>query len=298
MKNILIFGGTQYVGKQLIGLLLAKKYNVTIASRGNFPVPYGKNVKHLKLDRYDASTFPGEMNRPWDLIIDQLAFYPDDAKILIDYFGDKAKRYLMVSSSAVYKSSTDCREEDFDPRIFKVEYSLGPRKEIIPDTEIYNHGKRGAEAVYAQSTKNYTIVRFPKILGIDDLSHRLLELLILIKNQKPIYVASLNKKYSFIHSRDAARFLAWVVERPEIRIINAASNGIETAEGLVNLIGGDKSQISNNPAQELSLFFGEELVMNTELATSNGFLFEDNSDWFREVSSLMRFNLRFINKFE
>ncbi len=297
MKNILIFGGTQYVGKQLTGLLLAKNYNVTIASRGNFPVPYGENVRHVKLDRYDPSSFPQEINRDWDLIIDQLAFFPDDAKILIDYFGDKAKHYLMVSSSAVYHPSLNCRENDFDPTSFQIEYTNGPRAEVIPDTEMYNNGKRGAEAVYAQLAKNYTIVRFPKILGVDDLTHRLLELVMLIKNQKPIHVSSLSKKYSFIHSRDAVRLLSWVIDKPFIKIINGTSLGVETAESLMTILGGEPTKLSLNPNQELNLFRGHEIILNTELATREGFIFEKNSDWLKEVSSFMKFNIESITRF-
>ena len=297
MQNILIFGGTQYVGKQLVGLLLAKNHKITIASRGNFAIPYGKNIQHVKLERYDVSTFPKELNQNWDLIVDQLAFYPDDVKILIDYFGRNAKHYLMVSSSAVYDESRNCVEEHFDPKKFKIEWIKGPRPAIQPDTKLYVQGKRGAEAVYAQYAQSYSIVRFPKILGIDDLSHRLLELILLVKNQRPIPIASRLKQYSFIHSRDAARFLAWLIDRPSINIINAASIGTENADGLVTTLGGNTANLIEDLGRELSLFKGEEIILNTDLAQSKGFIFEKTTDWLKEVNLLWKYNIDSIERF-
>ena len=39
--NILILGGTRYIGKHIISSLLSKNYNVTIATRGKTPDPFG-----------------------------------------------------------------------------------------------------------------------------------------------------------------------------------------------------------------------------------------------------------------
>jgi len=296
MKSILIFGGTQYVGKRLLSLLIEKKYDITVATRGNFPIPLGDNIKTVKLDRYDARTFPKELDREWDIIIDQLAFCASDAKIIVDFF-NKAKRLIVVSSSAIYESSKNCLESDFDP--CSQETSLNVEAgcpKIIPDTPDYCLGKRDAEIIYSCHHENVSLVRFPKILGMDDLSNRLLEIILLVKNNKNIYVSSSEKEYSFIHSRDAARFMSWLVDNPIKGPINAASDGIENGRSLVEKLKGDTNQIKIDGENEHSLFKGKEIVLNCDLAKSLGFKFESNDLWIKEVSQLWNFYSQYFKE--
>jgi hypothetical protein len=65
----------------------------------------------------------------------------------------------------------------------------------------------------------------------------------------------------------------------------------------MTILGGEPTKLSLNPNQELNLFRGHEIILNTELATREGFIFEKNSDWLKEVSSYMKFNIESINRF-
>ncbi|OUR97371.1 hypothetical protein A9Q84_13685 [Halobacteriovorax marinus] len=298
-KEILIFGGTQYVGKALINLLHAKGYDITIATRGSFPIPLGENVKHVKLDRYDVSTFPESVDREWDLVIDQLSLFGEDAKIVADFFKRKAKHFIVISSSAVYDESLDASEEQFDPMTYKL--NLKPdedRPEVVHGGESYREGKRATEAYYMQNVESCTLVRFPQIFGINDLSNRLLEVIICIKNEKEIPTTNDTKKCSLIHSRDAARFLSWIVDHPFHGPINASSLGSEDIYSLVEKLGGSRDLIKKNKEKDLSIFVGNEVLLNTDMAKKKGFIFEENSIWLDEVSRIWRYYIGYIQDFK
>jgi nucleoside-diphosphate-sugar epimerase len=296
-KNILIFGGTQYVGKQLLNLLHAKGHNLTVATRGNFPPPLSKNINTIKLDRYDPSTFPKEIDKEWDIVIDQLSFFGEEAKVLVDFFQDKAKRYIVTSSSAVYDESKNACEKSFNPKDYKFNLHTGTKREIVHGGTSYQDGKRESEAYYIQNVKNCTLVRFPQIFGEDDLSNRLLEVILHITRNKKIPISNKDKLFSFIHSRDAARFLSWIVDNPIQGPINASSDGIETIKSLMNYLDGDEALIEESKGNELPIFQGKEVVLNINLAKSKGFIFEENSVWINAVSKTWKYYIQYIQSF-
>lgn len=294
MKKILIFGGTQFVGKALVNNLLIQGHEVTIASRGNFPLPFASHIRHLKLDRYDSRTYPKEIFRDWDVVIDMLGFYPEQMDLLLSAMGNFIQHLVVVSSSAVYSEAGSKKEEDFDPLTFKVTLNKDFDSSVRPDTEIYSQGKRGVEAIVSQRCQKFTLVRFPKMIGADDLSHRFLNLLLLIKRKHAIPVLDLDKQASFLHSRDAARFLTWVIEKEITGAINAAADA-ESVKGLLEKIGADPSLIHVSPTQELELFKGKAIILDTTKARSLGYIFESNQDWLPEVSSLWNYHLNRIS---
>jgi len=105
-KNILVIGGTRYVGKLLVQRLLGAGHAVTIATRGNAPDPFGQRIRRIKVDRRNeramlAAFADGET---WDLIYDQMCYSPLDAAIAVRVFKGKVKRYVMTSTIDVYRS--------------------------------------------------------------------------------------------------------------------------------------------------------------------------------------------------
>jgi nucleoside-diphosphate-sugar epimerase len=197
MKKVLIFGGTQFVGKRLVSCLLEKGYDVTVVSRGNWPVPHKNAINHVIADRYDPSTYGSLLNKKWDVIVDQLAFYGFDAKILIDAFKGRVGKFVCVTSNAVYDSARNCSEENFDPLSFDgASINFSEYRELLVDTPEYQLGKREVEYVYATSNIPATLVRFPIIIGPDDLSLRLYRLTKMIKSDEEILLKDFQREQS------------------------------------------------------------------------------------------------------
>ena len=296
MKKVLIFGGTQYVGKEVVNLLYQQGHQITIVSRGNFPIHLGKNITHVNCDRYAPGLYPSSLKKDWDIVIDQLAFNGNEALQIADYFKGRVDQSVLISTAAVYDKGTNCKEKDFDSNKHTYSFTKEAGSEIVPDRELYQLGKREAESIFTTKFENYSIIRYPKVFATTDLSTRILELIYLIANNKEIPVSDVQKKMTFIHLRDASRFIAWVCENKHLGVFNACSNGVETANSLIEKLNGDKNKIIKSDEQ-LSIFSGHEVVLNTDKAKELGFIFEDNTSWLEEVSKTWKYYLDTINNY-
>ena len=63
MKSALILGGTQFVGKRLVQLLIDEGVDVTIATRGKTPDSFGDRVSRLIIDREDSILYQSSIYR-------------------------------------------------------------------------------------------------------------------------------------------------------------------------------------------------------------------------------------------
>ena len=141
MKQILVLGGTNFFGKKTVQLLLDKGYDVTVATRGNNPVPFEGQVQHIVLDASDAAHagWQAVQAQQWDAVFDNICYNAEDARIRIEKFGQQLKHYYFTSSLATYAGNKDGYvEADFDP----LTYDIDPNKTVD-----YGEGKRQAEQV-------------------------------------------------------------------------------------------------------------------------------------------------------
>ncbi len=288
MKKTLIFGGTQFVGKRLISNLLEKSYDVTVVTRGNWPIPHLNSIKHVVADRYDPSTFGELANQDWDVIVDQLAFYGYDAKILIDAFKGRVKKFVCVTSNAVYDSGFNIKENDFNSSLMDVsniDYSKYREPKI--DTPEYQQGKREVEYTYLQSGVPTTLVRFPVIIGTDDLSLRFYNLYKLASNNEEIKLENPQRRQSFINSREAARFLSFCIDNEIQGPVNACLEGEFSIKMLEEIL---KKKINCSASDKPNTFLaGNEITLNNDLAKSFGFNFENLEGYLRELILLYGF---------
>jgi len=105
--DILILGGTGFLGPHQVEPALARGHRVTLFNRGVTAAGrYGKRVETLignRDDRIDAGLRALQGTRRWDLVIDNSGFIPrhvrDSAKLLQGRVG----RYLFVSTISAYE---------------------------------------------------------------------------------------------------------------------------------------------------------------------------------------------------
>ncbi|GGF90465.1 hypothetical protein ACFOHW_20470 [Paenibacillus abyssi] len=58
------------------------------------------------------------------MIFDQICFNPIDAKMAVDLFSGRVKRYIFISSMAVYDGSLEVlTEQKFDPYHYHIDLS-------------------------------------------------------------------------------------------------------------------------------------------------------------------------------
>jgi len=101
--NILVMGGTRFVGKPLVEQLLASGHHLTLFTRGNKPAPAG--VEHLIGDRSTPEGLQQLAGRSFDVIVDSSGRTLDDSRGVIERTGAPSHRFVYVSSAGVYADS-------------------------------------------------------------------------------------------------------------------------------------------------------------------------------------------------
>ena len=143
MKEVLILGGTRFVGKRLVKLYLSNGYSVTIASRRVI-----KNIEGLtQYTGERAETIKMLRGLKFDLVIDFTAY---NYSAVSSFFSNiNCDRYILISSS--WGSQFETGDRIFDTNQLK-----------------YIHGKIDVESFLSKSVSKstrITIMRFPIILG-------------------------------------------------------------------------------------------------------------------------------------
>lgn len=108
--DILILGGTQFVGQYMVHECLSRKHNVIVFNRGlSNPGLFSdiKNVKCINGDRTKNDDLKSLNDEKWDVVIDVPYFPTDIVKKSVDSLYDKAKKYVFISSMSVYDKNGD-----------------------------------------------------------------------------------------------------------------------------------------------------------------------------------------------
>src|SRR5215470_14005787 len=98
--DLLILGGTGFIGPHLVRLAVERGHKVTIFTRGKKNPDLPAEVKRLVGDR-DTNLEPLKGQR-WDAVIDDSATKPERVRASATLLRDAAGRYLFTSSTGVY----------------------------------------------------------------------------------------------------------------------------------------------------------------------------------------------------
>lgn len=273
--NVLVIGGTRFIGKHLVGELLKKGHEVTIATRGIAKESFGNSVKRITINRLSESSLKENFaNICFDVVYDSLAYCSNDIKILLDNIS--CHRYIITSTTAVYDKHINTIEEDFIPSTKEL---IWCNRTDFPYDEI----KRQAECALFQkySHINFVAVRFPYVIGKDDYTKRLHFYVDHILNQKPMNINNFDKQMAFICSEEAGKFLAYFVDNDYVGAINGASSGTISIKDISDYIEsktGNKAILG--PHAEEAPYNGEtEYSINTDKASTLGFCFSSLKLW-------------------
>lgn len=283
MKRALILGGTQFVGKRLVQLLLQEGVEVTIATRGITPDPFANKVSRLKIDREDVQTYQAFQDKQWDVVFDQTCFSPQEALDTLKVLEGRVQKYVFTSSQAVYDFGTHHVEENFNP--FEFQPVLKRRREY-PGYVGYQEAKRAAEAVLFQNaTIPVVAVRFPIIVGEDDYTNRLKYHVEHIEEGKAMFIENLDRRYSFIDSEEAARFLLEIAKSDFQGPVNPGSGSDISLGELVTLIEGltEVKAVITSEGDPSPYNLPGSWSINTERAKSLGYHFTALDPLFKKL---------------
>ncbi|MFC4452860.1 NAD-dependent epimerase/dehydratase family protein [Deinococcus sonorensis] len=98
--NLLVLGGSRFVGKHIVLQALERGHSVTTFTRGRTPDDLPAAVRRLHGDRNEGLTIPGDER--WDACIDVSGYLPRAVRASAEALRDRVGRYLFISTVSVY----------------------------------------------------------------------------------------------------------------------------------------------------------------------------------------------------
>lgn len=179
--NILVIGGSYFLGKAFVRRALRAGHDVTVVNRGSRSV----NMENVRLtedegaafcgrltclvaDRHDAGFWKG-LSGEYDAIVDFCGYAEGDIRMIFDNVGKMPDRYVFVSTVDVYRRQTGTvKDEDTE-----YESRLTPE---MGETASYICGKIALERELrnccANGDTDYVILRPAIIYGADNYAPR------------------------------------------------------------------------------------------------------------------------------
>ncbi|HVE94458.1 MAG TPA: NAD-dependent epimerase/dehydratase family protein, partial [Acidimicrobiales bacterium] len=99
--NLLIIGGTVFLGRHLVDAALAAGHNVTLANRGQSNSELFPEIPRITFDRRSDDMSPLQ-GGSWDAVIDTCGYVPAHVKATAEALADRAGHYTFVSSISAY----------------------------------------------------------------------------------------------------------------------------------------------------------------------------------------------------
>ncbi|MGJ7916611.1 NAD-dependent epimerase/dehydratase family protein [Massilia sp. LXY-6] len=293
-KNILVIGGTRFIGRLLVQRLLHAGHRVTIATRGYAPDPFGERIRRIRADRRNELAMRALAKAgPFDVVVDQMCYSPLDAAIAVRTFAGQVGRYVMTSTIDAY------RVLGFDAAGPLAEAALAVEAQPI-DThypwhdprravECYVAGKVQAEAYLVRDGSLPLVTpRLAHVLGgPEDFTGRLAHYVELARAGATLSYAGEDAQVSFMTGYGAAEFLSWTALQDFTGPVNAACDGALSAYQLYQRVG----EVLDTPVRmrravpppepgRLSPFdVPGKMVLDTSRAKALGYRFGHTDEW-------------------
>ncbi|MFB6218885.1 MAG: NAD-dependent epimerase/dehydratase family protein [Halobacteriaceae archaeon] len=154
--DVLVIGGTRFVGRHAVEEFLDAGHEVTLFNRGEHDNPF--DLPRVEGDRTnDSAVEAAAAERDPDVVVDCVAYHPREVETATRAFADA--RYVYVSSGAAYAADEIPKREDttdiyrWPPREME-EASYGERK-AGGDRAVFAAAERGVEAMSVRPTVVY-----------------------------------------------------------------------------------------------------------------------------------------------
>lgn len=204
MRNVLVIGGTKYLGLEFIKMLDRGKINLFVASRKKIEVN-----NFIEIDRKSQEDLVQVfLDNQFDVVIDFINYSGLDSKKLLYSISKQIQtpRLILISTVYTYDLPTDIncdsiyKEDSFNP--LEHDNSILDRPEVT-----YTEGKRDMESYCLKNYPNdkLVILRFPIILGANDYTNRTQFYYNKIKDGIRINPVNINSKTCYVFAIEAAK---------------------------------------------------------------------------------------------
>lgn len=235
--NVLVMGGTGFLGGAVADAAAAAGHAVSIFARGRTERQAAPNVETLVGDRFgDLSSL---RERRFDLVVDTCAFSPDAVAALLDALSPATGRYALVSSISAYADLSKPNMDETAPTSRATPEQLAmvqalpaeQRSSAASYGAAYGALKREAELVALSRLGDGTLIlRAGLLVGAGDYTDRLTYWVRRIDRGGTIPLpGDPERRVQLIDVRDAAAFIVTAGERGVGGIFNLTGRPVSMA---------------------------------------------------------------------
>jgi len=274
MTQILILGGTGFIGPHVVRALVAQGHDVTLYNRGTSAADLPAGVRRLTGSRAEiASRRDDFATVAPDVVLDMRSMLEPEARTIVETMTGIAPRIVTISSMDVYRAfglligseegdlvpvpfdeSGPLRQKRYpyrqetppapgDPRAWAQDYDKIPIEELV----------LGAEGIAG------TILRLPMVYGDGDYQHRLLPYVQRMADERPAIIlgdrdAEFRAARGYVGNVAAAIALAVTDDRAAGRVFNITDEDTWTERAWIGHIAasmGWDGEIVIVPQEEL-----------------------------------------------
>lgn len=231
--QILLLGGTRFIGRHIAAALLAAGHSLTLFNRGTTPDPLPAAVERLHGDRdAGAAGLSALAGRRWDVCIDCSGYTPRDLLASTALLHDSVAHYVFTSAVMVYGDPPAGPVLESHPRVAAAPDDL---VEIVGDG--YGRLKvRCEDIVQATFPGRCTLLRPQTVVGPHDPSGRYAYWLQRVERGGPMLAPGDGSDHlQVVDVADLARFAVTVAEQSLLGTFNLAGPRITWASFLALL---------------------------------------------------------------
>ncbi len=227
--NVLIFGGTRFMGRYVLRALLDVGIDVTIANRGTRAE--NKGAHNVICDRSQPGALEQFKDSKFDAVIDFSAYASDWVEQAGNFFAGKISRYIFISTGAVYTSS----------QVFPIteDFPKGPPHPFAPYAAEKIRSESLLREFSSQGAFDTTALRLPFVMGPDNYEDRESFVFSRLLSKQPIFLANGGKSiHSFIYAGDVASAIVRIlslIRSKGSEEFNLAIPQATTSRGFVDL---------------------------------------------------------------
>lgn len=287
--NVLVLGGTNFIGAHAVRRLVALGHDVTVFHRGETAAELPPSARHLYGDRKQLSEYADQFRQlAPEVVLDTRAMTEQDARNVVHTFTGVAEHLVVLSSGDVYRAYDRLRGADPGPPDPTPLTETSPLRDKLypyrryaesPEDEMYSYDKILVERVVMARPDRLpgTVLRLPMVFGPGDYQHRLFGYLKRMDDERPFIIlpekqAPLRALRGYVEDMAEAISLCVVKEAAADRIYNVAYQENFTEEQFLELVAaaagwhGDILKVPNeglpeplawnadeNPAQDWSV---------------------------------------------
>lgn len=200
MKNILILGGTNFIGRHLVEKLMGyTHYRLTLFNRGKTNPDLIPQINRIIGDRGNPEDLEPLFLQNWDVVIDLSCYYTNWLRQIVEKINPSIENYVLVSSCSVYDMTHKASLRD----------ETAPTLQCTLDQEIdrtassYGNRKSKCEEVLKSSGLPFTILRPALVYGPYDNTDRFYHWIYqAAKREKIIVPEAGNRFFSITYVKD------------------------------------------------------------------------------------------------